>query len=238
MLKPKYSLINIILNKKKIISQTPNIIPQLPINIFKGQNINYTTKNRNDKWEEKNLATESQLNISPNSIEIIRIKNSAIGENLHTKLKSYKDTQVGTIIESKIKNNLGRMVKVGENETVYNAIKVMNDKKVGATIVVDRNNRMSGIFSERDYLSKVDLRGLSPKETLVKDVCTKQIITVSSDSGATKCLSIMSKRNIRHLPVIENKRLLGMLSIGDIVKYIISSQSTEINELKSDIDKE
>ncbi|KAM9994960.1 hypothetical protein ACTFIY_001134 [Dictyostelium cf. discoideum] len=226
----KSSLINMILkinNKKKIISQAPNIIPQLSLNIFKGQNINYTT---NNKWDKKLSA--------PNSIELIRINNNAIGESLHTKLKSYKDTQVGAIIEEKIRNNLGRMIKVGENETVYNAIKVMNDKKVGATIVVDRNNRMCGIFSERDYLSKVDLRGLSPKETLVKDVCTKQIITVSSDSGATKCLSIMSKRNIRHLPVIENKRLLGMLSIGDIVKYIISSQSIEINELKSDIDKE
>ncbi|KAN0038167.1 hypothetical protein ACTA71_000339 [Dictyostelium dimigraforme] len=232
----KSGLINMILNinKKKINTQIPNIIPQLPLKIFKGQNINYST---NNKWEN-NLSNQHQVNISPKSIEIIRIKNSAIGENIHTKLKSYKDTQVGTIIEGKIRNNLGRMVKVGESDTVYNAIKVMNDKKVGATIVVDRNNRMCGIFSERDYLSKVDLRGLSPKETLVKDVCTKQIITVSSDSGATKCLSIMSKRNIRHLPVIENKRLIGMLSIGDIVKYIISSQSTEINELKSDIDKD
>ncbi|KAK5579731.1 hypothetical protein RB653_009417 [Dictyostelium firmibasis] len=228
----KSGLINLILKntiKNNIIPKYPNIIPQLSLDIFKVQNIYYSSSN---KWNE------NMLNISPNSIEIIKIKNQVIGENLHTKLKSYKDTQVGNIIENKIKKNLGRMVKVGENETVYNAIKVMNDKKVGATIVVDRNNRMCGIFSERDYLTKVDLRGLSPKETLVKEVCTKHLITVSSDSGATKCLSIMSKRNIRHLPVVENKRLIGMLSIGDIVKYIISSQNTEINELKSDIDKE
>ncbi|EGC35626.1 hypothetical protein DICPUDRAFT_91991 [Dictyostelium purpureum] len=236
----KSGLINFLLkrgNGSKNYFQYPNIVPQLKIK-FKSQNLYYSNTNINmsNRGDGSSYHHHSNMvDISPKTIEIIKIKSQAIGETLRPKLKSYVDIQVGKIIENKIKNNLGRIVRVDEDSTVYDAIKVMNEKRVGATIVVDKNNRMTGIFSERDYLSKVDLRGLTPRETLVKDIMSSKVITVSGDSGASKCLSIMTKRNIRHLPVLDNKRLIGMLSIGDIVKYIISEQSQELNGLKSDI---
>ncbi|KAF2074948.1 hypothetical protein CYY_003734 [Polysphondylium violaceum] len=176
----------------------------------------------------------NNITISPKSVEIIRVK-SQIVDQLHPKFNKYKDINVGGIIDKKIASNHGKMVKITETSSVFDAIKLMNEKRVGACIVVDSTSRMSGIFSERDYLSKVDLCGLDPKQTLVKEVMSPKVITVSSDSGANKCISIMTKRNIRHLPVVENNRLIGMLSIGDLVKYVISEQEDELSNLRHDI---
>eukprot|EP01132_Coremiostelium_polycephalum_P002819 gene2819-3504_t len=112
----------------------------------------------------------------------------------------------------------------------------MNSNKIGAVIVLDpKDHKMSGIFSERDYLSKVIAKGLDHHKVLVSDIMSKDVVCVESDTGASKCLSIMNKKGIRHIPVIEAGRILGMLSIGDIVKHLISEQKSEISYLRSNL---
>jgi len=226
-----------IVNNTTLVSSRNNTITSVAPIISAGGVGTYDNSHSNKMFLSLSGATEFKRNnitISPKTVEIIRVKSQVV-DQLHPKFNKYKDIHVGGIIEKKIAANKGKMIKITESSTVFDAIKLMNEKKVGACIVVDSTSRMCGIFSERDYLSKVDIRGLDPKQTLVKEVMSPKVITVSSDSGANKCISIMTKRNIRHLPVVENNRLIGMLSIGDLVKYVISEQENELSNLRDDI---
>ena len=116
--------------------------------------------------------------------------------------------------------------------TVYEALRMMADQNVGA-LLVREGERLVGIFSERDYARKVILRGKSSRETPVEDVMTSDVISVTPDQTLGDCMELMTDKRIRHLPVMEDGRLIGVISIGDVVKAVISEQEFLIEQLQS-----
>jgi CBS domain-containing protein len=122
--------------------------------------------------------------------------------------------------------------KIDPDATVFEAISRMSEKDVSSLIVV-RDNQLKGIISDKDYRNKVVLKGRTSKETLVSDIMTYNLVTVNSRESLETCMQIMTERKIRHLPVIDEGKLSGIISIGDIVKAIIDYQKIEINDLKS-----
>jgi CBS domain-containing protein len=114
--------------------------------------------------------------------------------------------------------------------TVYEAIAMMAEKYVGALAVVE-DGKLVGILSERDYARKVILQGKSSKDTLVRDIMSSQVITTTLDSRANACMRVMTESRIRHLPVLDQNRLVGMLSIGDLLKVVIAEQQAHIDQL-------
>ncbi|MBL0182593.1 MAG: CBS domain-containing protein [Chitinophagaceae bacterium] len=116
--------------------------------------------------------------------------------------------------------------------SVYEAIKVMGEKNIGALMIME-NEKLTGILSERDYARKVVLKGKLSKDTLVKEIMTENVLSVTPEDGIEKCMAIMSEKHIRHLPVLEAGKVLGMVSIGDVVNGIIESQKETIAHLQS-----
>ena len=116
--------------------------------------------------------------------------------------------------------------------TVYDAIALMAEKGIGALPVVSEG-RLAGILSERDYARKVILKGKSSNETLVREIMTREVITVTPNHTVDECMRMMTNHRIRHLPVFEADDLVGIVSIGDLVKAVISSQGATINNLSN-----
>ena len=114
--------------------------------------------------------------------------------------------------------------------TVFEAISLMAEKNVGALPVM-KDSRLLGMISERDYTRKVILQGRVSRETLVADIMTKDVITVSGGDSVESCLEIMTKNHVRHLPVMDGDSLAGLVSIGDLVNWIILAQSNAIEDL-------
>ena len=114
---------------------------------------------------------------------------------------------------------------------VYDAIHLMAEKNVGALPVME-GLTLVGILSERDYMSKVMLKGKSSKDTPVSDIMTREVVTVTPDQNVSECMRIITEHRIRHLPVVEGDELLGIVSIGDLVKWIIATQRTTIEQLE------
>jgi CBS domain-containing protein len=120
---------------------------------------------------------------------------------------------------------------IGPNAMVFDAIKLMDEKSVGALPVVD-NKTMVGIVSERDYTRKVILKGRSSKETPVNEIMTKQLVTVNPSNSVSECMRIITEKRVRHLPVLEGTKLVGILSIGDVVNWLMSAQKATIDNLE------
>lgn len=120
---------------------------------------------------------------------------------------------------------------VGPDATVREALSLMAEKDVGA-LVVTRDHRIVGVISERDYARKVIIHGQSSLETLVGDVMAREPRCVKPDQTIADCMALMTDRHIRHLPVLDGDRLSGVLSIGDLVKSIIGTQKSKIEELE------
>lgn len=116
--------------------------------------------------------------------------------------------------------------------TVYDALKVMGEKNVGAVLVIE-DNVLKGILSERDYARKIVLKNKASKDTFVHEIMEKEVITVKPTDDLDFCMGIMSKRRVRHLPVVENDAVTGVISIGDVVKAIIEIQKETIQHLDS-----
>ena len=121
---------------------------------------------------------------------------------------------------------------IAPDATVYEALKVMGEREVGALTVVDGGN-LVGIVSERDYARKVILRGKTSRETRVREIMTAAVVTTSPEQTVEECMATMTERRIRHLPVIERGRMVGMVSIGDLVKSIIAEQQFMIEQLET-----
>jgi len=117
-------------------------------------------------------------------------------------------------------------------DTVLTAIKRMAELGVGALVVLE-NNKLVGILSERDYARKIVLAGKSSKETPVRDIMSSPVLTTTLDGRANDCMRLMTDRRIRHLPIIDGDRVVGMLSIGDLLKVVISEQQKVIDQLNS-----
>jgi len=127
----------------------------------------------------------------------------------------------------------GREVySIAPDARVFDALRLMADKSVGALIVME-GGRIAGILSERDYARKVILHGKSSHDIQVRDIMTSKIITVHPGQTVEECMALMTEKRIRHLPVTEGERLIGVLSIGDLVKEVIAEQQQTIKQLES-----
>ncbi|HXG51351.1 MAG TPA: CBS domain-containing protein [candidate division Zixibacteria bacterium] len=115
--------------------------------------------------------------------------------------------------------------------TVYDAVALMAEKEVGALLVLEES-KLVGIISERDYARKVILQGRSSKETLVKDIMTARVAYAEPDQSIEECMALMTDKRIRHLPVMEQGKVCGIISIGDLVKAIIADQQFIIQQLE------
>ncbi|KQB38045.1 histidine kinase [Flavobacterium sp. L1I52] len=116
--------------------------------------------------------------------------------------------------------------------SVYDAIKVMGEKNVGAILVIE-DGQLKGILSERDYARKIVLKDKASKTTLVQEIMISNVITVNPTDDIDNCMELMISRRIRHLPVVENDKVVGLISIGDVVKCIIEKQKETIQLLDS-----
>ena len=121
---------------------------------------------------------------------------------------------------------------IAPDARVYEALKLMAEKDVGALVVVDAG-RLAGIISERDYARKVILLGKSSHDVPVREIMTAKVFTVQPSQTVEDCMSLMTTRRVRHLPVIDGERLIGVLSIGDLVKEVIAEQEQTIKQLES-----
>ncbi|WP_205748223.1 CBS domain-containing protein [Dyadobacter bucti] len=121
---------------------------------------------------------------------------------------------------------------VTQDNTVFEALELMAAKNIGAVLVLE-DNELIGIFSERDYARKVILLGRASRDTLIRDVMTSRVITVETDTKIEECMQIMSDKHIRHLPVNQDDKLVGIISINDIVSAIIREQKEHISTLES-----
>ena len=137
-------------------------------------------------------------------------------------------------IEKLIGSNNAKVWTISPEDTVFDAIKLMNEKSVGALPVVENDN-LVGIISERDYARKVILKNRSSKETLVKEIMTDKVFYVTPNHKVEECMALMTEHHIRHLPVVIEGKLGGMVSVGDIVKLVISDQQFKIEQLEHTI---
>lgn len=131
------------------------------------------------------------------------------------------------LLESKGKD----IITTTEDVSVFDAIDLMANLKVGSLIVM-QDGKMIGIVTERDYARKVILKGRSAKSTLVGEIMSTEVMTATPEQTVRECMTLMTERRIRHLPVVDNDQVIGLISIGDLVKAIISEQQEEIEQLE------
>ncbi|MDD5336258.1 MAG: CBS domain-containing protein [Rhodoferax sp.] len=133
-------------------------------------------------------------------------------------------------VQELLKNRDSTIFQVGPSITVFEALGLLAQHGVGAMIVLDQG-KLVGVVSERDYTRKVALQGKNSKEITVADIMTREVVTVTPNTGTRACMTLMSQKNIRHLPVVEGSKVLGMISIRDIMNDIIAGQEQTISQL-------
>jgi CBS domain-containing protein len=136
-----------------------------------------------------------------------------------------------TYVEQLLKTKGNEIWSIHPQATVYEALQIMSEKDVGALLVLDKGN-LVGIFSERDYARKLILKGRFSKDTTVGELMTREVLYIESQSTIEHCMALMTAKRVRHLPVLENERLIGIVTIGDVVKQIISDQEFTIQQLE------
>ena len=137
-------------------------------------------------------------------------------------------TNVAQVIQNKIEQNI---FTISPESTVLEAISLMADKGIGALVVTDQD-KVVGIFSERDYTRKIILMERTSKEATVSEIMTARVLTVTKSNSVEDCLNLMTDRHLRHLPVVENDKLIGLISIGDLVKVVMEDQRKLIDQLQ------
>lgn len=120
---------------------------------------------------------------------------------------------------------------IGPDAPVLDAVRLMAEKHIGALLVMD-GERLAGILSERDYARKVVLQGRSSRDTPVRDIMTADVVTVGPNETSDHCMQVVTERRVRHLPVLEGERVVGVVSIGDLVKAVIEDQQLELDQLQ------
>jgi len=135
---------------------------------------------------------------------------------------------VGDLLKTKGGDNWS----VSPQASVYEALELMADRNVGALLVID-SGKLVGIFSERDYARKVILKGKSSRETPVSELMTTAVLYITPKNTLEECMALMTSKHIRHLPVLDHERIAGIITLGDVVKRIISEQKLTISELEN-----
>jgi CBS domain-containing protein len=143
-------------------------------------------------------------------------------------------------LEGRIMKNVGQMLEekahkllsISPDATVFEALQRMAEGNVGALVVLD-GEKLAGIFSERDYARKIILVGKTSKETRVREIMTDKVLCVGPERTVEQCMGLMTEKRIRHLPVLDHKKVVGVISIGDVVKEMISEQQFIISQLES-----
>lgn len=131
-----------------------------------------------------------------------------------------------------LKTKGGDVWTVSPDTQVFDALKLMADKNVGALLVLE-SEKLVGVFSERDYARKVILKGKSSKNTLISEIMSSKVLYISPEQSVEECMALMTEKHIRHLPVLINEELVGIITIGDVVKEIISEQEFKLTQLES-----
>ncbi|MGZ5191663.1 MAG: CBS domain-containing protein [Flavisolibacter sp.] len=130
-----------------------------------------------------------------------------------------------------ILKNKGDIISVTPDTIILDALRLMSDKNVGALVVLE-NEILVGIFSERDYARKIILKGRTSLDTQVSEIMTEEVFTVSPEETIEGCMQLMSSKRIRHLPVVQSNKVVGVISIGDVVKFIIEDQGMVIEHMR------
>jgi CBS domain-containing protein len=130
-----------------------------------------------------------------------------------------------------IEGKTHKVLSISPDATVYDALKLMAERDVGALVVMD-GDRLVGIFSERDYARKVILHGKASKDTYVREIMTEKVLCVRPEQTMDQCMALMTDKRVRHLPVLDHKHVVGVISIGDVVKEVISEQQFMIEQLE------
>ena len=134
-------------------------------------------------------------------------------------------------ISSILNGKSNELWSVKSDDLVHNAIRLMAEKGIGALLVID-DGKLSGILSERDYARKIFLENRSSSTAKVSEIMTNDVITITLNNSVNECMSMMTENDFRHLPVVENDKVLGMVSIGDLVKAVIKEQQFTISQLE------
>ena len=137
---------------------------------------------------------------------------------------------IGAVLNQKSRE----IFSVSPDATVFEAVQLMDTKNVGALLVMD-DQRLVGVISERDYTRKIMLRGKRSRETKVAEIMSTNVFTTRRREGVETCLRLMTDHHIRHLPVVDDDKVVGVISIGDLVKHVISCQQAAIAHLENDI---
>ena len=124
------------------------------------------------------------------------------------------------------------VISISADASVFDAIKMMADESIGSLVVLDENGGLAGIVTERDYARKVIVKGRSSRGTRVADIMTADVLTTNCDNTVNSCMETMTEKKLRHLPVVENGKVIAMISIGDLVQAIIADQKEEIEHLE------
>ena|SRR5947209_4771016 len=141
-------------------------------------------------------------------------------------------SELATTINAVLKKKRGDIWTVSPDASVYQCVEVMAEKEVGALLVMEDGD-LAGVISERDYARKVILQGRSSKETMVREIMSSPAICVSAEHTVGDCMLIMTKNRIRHLPVRAGSKVVGVVSIGDLVNWIITEQEEKIRHLEA-----
>lgn len=164
------------------------------------------------------------------SVKLTKTKSYFSQRPRRVKLIKLMDIQ-GTVRDI-LKGKGGDVFTTRKDATVYEAIRLMGEKNIGALIVVDAEEKVVGVLSERDYSRKVALQGRTSRDTHVGDILSGAPVTVSKGESIAGCMQLMTENRFRHLPVVEDGRLVGLVSMGDLVRWVMESQQSTIEHLQ------
>ncbi len=147
-------------------------------------------------------------------------------------MQPIKTMNISDTVEQLLQRKGTQVHSITPSATVYEAIELMAKQNIGALVVIS-NDKVVGIFSERDYTRKIALKGKSSRETTVQECLSNPVVTVTPEDSIENCMLLMTAHRVRHLPVLQGNIVSGVLSIGDLVNWIISAQSQEIDQLRT-----